>query len=132
MSEKEYIVTLKAGVDYDAFNTEMIASTGAGDIPNRTVTVANARPLSQRNTHYSLTDEEATALRSDARVVDVQIPPELRDDIEIGNNALVTDTFRKTSAITAADLNWVMLDVLLEKTCGAAVQPVSQQTFRIH
>jgi len=106
MSEKEYIVTLKAGVDYDAFNTEMIANTGAGDIPNRTVTVANARPLSQRNTHYSLTDEEATALRNDSRVVDVQIPPELRDDIEIGNNVLITDTFRKTSAITAADLNW--------------------------
>ena len=42
MSEKEYIVTLKAGVDYDAFNTEMVASTGAGDIPNRTVDVANA------------------------------------------------------------------------------------------
>ena len=106
MSEKEYIVTLEAGVDYDAFNAEMIANTGAGDIPNRTVAVANARPLSQRNTHYSLTDEEAVALRSDARVVDVQIPPELRDDIEIGNNVLVTDAFRKTSAITAADLNW--------------------------
>ena len=106
MSEKEYIVTLEAGVDYDAFNAEMIANTGAGDIPNRTVAVANARPLSQRNTHYNLTDEEATTLRSDARVVDVQIPPQDRDDIEIGNNALVTDTFRKTSAITAADLNW--------------------------
>ena len=106
MSEKEYIVTLKSGVDYDAFNAEMIANTGAGDIPTRSVTVANARPLSQRNTHYSLTDAEATTLRSDVRVVDVQIPPELRDDIEIGNNARVTDTFRKTSAITAADLNW--------------------------
>lgn len=106
MSEKEYIVTLKSGVDYDAFNAEMIANTGAGDIPTRAVTVANARPLSQRNTHYSLTDAEATTLRSDVRVVDVQIPPELRDDIEIGNNARVTDTFRKTSAITAADLNW--------------------------
>ena len=35
MSEKEYIVTLEAGVDYDAFNAEMIANTGAGDIPNR-------------------------------------------------------------------------------------------------
>ena len=45
MSEKEYIVTLKKDVDYDAFNAEMIASTGAGDIPNRTVDVANARLL---------------------------------------------------------------------------------------
>ena len=39
----------------------MIASTGAGDIPSRTVDVANARPGSQRNTHYALTDEEALA-----------------------------------------------------------------------
>ena len=31
MSEKEYIVTLEAGVDYDAFNAEMIANTG-GDL----------------------------------------------------------------------------------------------------
>ena len=43
MSEKEYIVTLKEGVDYDAFNREMIAETGAGDIPGRTVTIADAR-----------------------------------------------------------------------------------------
>ena len=32
MDEKEYIVTLKKGVEYDQFNQEMIASTGAGDI----------------------------------------------------------------------------------------------------
>jgi hypothetical protein len=59
MSEKEYIVSLNQGVDYTAFNLEMIASTGAGDIPSRSVTVANARLGSQRNTHYSLTDDEA-------------------------------------------------------------------------
>ena len=32
MSEKEYIVTLEAGVDYDAFNAEMIASTRVQEI----------------------------------------------------------------------------------------------------
>ena len=74
MSEKEYIVTLNKGVDYAQFNQDMIASTGAGDIPNRTVDVANARPGSQRNTHYALTDEEALALKNDSRVLDVAIP----------------------------------------------------------
>ena len=54
MSEKEYVVTLNKGVDYAQFNQEMIASTGAGDIPNRTVDVADARQLSTRNTHLSL------------------------------------------------------------------------------
>ena len=111
MSEKEYIVTLKAGVDYDAFNTEMVASTGAGDIPNRTVDVANARPLSQRNTHYALTDAEATALRNDSRVVDVQIPPQDREDIDIGLNAIQESTsWRKdTTQGASADLNWGLI-----------------------
>ena len=108
MSEIEYIVTLKSGVDYDAFNAEMIASTGAGDIPGRSVDVANARPGSKRNTHYALTEAEATALRNDSRVDDVQIPPQNRDDIEIGFNATQTSSaWRKsTSSGLSEDLNW--------------------------
>ena len=43
MSEKEYIVSLNRGVNYAAFNQEMIASTGAGDIPGRSVDIADAR-----------------------------------------------------------------------------------------
>ena len=111
MSEKEYIVTLKAGVDYDAFNAEMIASTGAGDIPNRTVDVANARPLSQRNTHYALTDAEATTLRGDSRVVDVQIPPQDREDIDIGLNAFQggANWKKNTSSGSSNDLNWGLI-----------------------
>ena len=35
MSEVEYVVTLKKGVDYEAFNQEMIEETGAGNKPNR-------------------------------------------------------------------------------------------------
>ena len=109
MAEKEYIVSLNRGVDYDAFNNEMIASTGAGDIPNRTVAVENARPLSQRNTHYMLTDAEATALLDDARVYGVELRPEDRDDIEIGYDAQQFGSWRKTSADASTDLNWGMM-----------------------
>ena len=73
MIEREYIVTLKAGVDYEQFNVEMIASTGGGAIPDRTVDVANARPGSKRNTHYALTEDEADTLRQDQRVDAVEI-----------------------------------------------------------
>ena len=112
MSEKEYIVTLKKDVDYDAFNAEMIASTGAGDIPNRTVDVANARLLSKRNTHYALTDAEATALRGDSRVVDVQIPPQDRSDIEIGLNAVQSGSWKKdTSQGVSSDLNLSLIHI---------------------
>lgn len=110
MAEKEYIVSLAKGVDYDQFNQDMIASTGAGDIPNRAVDVANARPGSQRNTHYSLTDDEAAALRNDPRVIGVEIPPEQRDDIEIGLNAIQSGSWEKsTTAGSSSDLPWGLL-----------------------
>ena len=109
MAEKEYIVSLNRGVDYDAFNSEMIASTGAGDIPNRTVAVENARPLSQRNTHYMLTDTEAETLKSDSRVYGVELRPEDRDDVEIGLDAQQFGSWRKTSADSQNDLNWGMM-----------------------
>ena len=97
MSEREYIVTLKKGVDYNAFNAEMIATTGAGDIPGRSVTVANARPASQRNTHYMLTDAEATSINNDTRVVACELRPDLRDDIEIVKYASQTEDFTKST-----------------------------------
>lgn len=109
MAEKEYIVSLNRGVDYDAFNSEMIASTGAGNIPNRTVAVENARPLSQRNTHYMLTDAEAETLKNDSRVYGVELRPEDRDDVEIGYDAQQFGSWRKTSDDSQNDLNWGMM-----------------------
>ena len=95
MSEKEYIVTLNKGVDYDQFNQDMIASTGGGAIPERSVNVADARPGSLRNTHYALTADEVTALRNDSRVLDVAVPPDQDDNLEIGLNASESVTFYK-------------------------------------
>lgn len=108
MAEQEYIVTLKKGVDYDAFNAEMIATTGAGDIPQRSVDVANARPGSLRNTHYMLTPEEATALNSDARVEACELRPDLRDDIEIGVNVIQDGQYMDRTGSTSDPIrvNW--------------------------
>lgn len=106
MSEKEYIVSLHRNVDYDAFNQEMIAETGAGAIPCRCVHVANARPGSQRNTHYMLTDAEAEALRSDPRVYGVEIPPDQRDDLVMTRNATQTGDFSKTTEERGLFINW--------------------------
>ena len=87
MSEQEYIVSLNRDVDFTAFNQEMISLTGAGFIPNRTVEIANARPGSQRNTHYFLTTQEVDILKQDNRVYGVELRPDLRDDIQIGLTA---------------------------------------------
>ena len=106
MSEREYIVTLNKGVDYTQFNQEMIASTGAGNIPNRTVDVANARPGSQRNTHYAITDAEADILKNDSRVLDVAIPPDQDSNLEIGYNASENVTFYKGTSDSGQYYDW--------------------------
>ena len=106
MSEREYIVSLNKGVDYDRFNKEMIASTGAGDIPQRAVGVANARPGSQRNTHYNLTDNEAALLQNDPRVYAVELKPELRDDIYMEPMTTQVGNFTKTTLDEGNFVNW--------------------------
>ena len=108
MSEREYIVSLNRGVNFEAFNAEMIRDTGAGNIPNRTVSVLNARPGSTRNTHYDLTDAEAEALKSDSRVYGVTLLPELDSSLEIGFAATQTGDFSKTTLDRGDYLNWGM------------------------
>jgi len=106
--EREYIVTLKKDVDYQKFNEEMIQSTGAGAIPNRTVDVADARPGSKRNTHYALTEAEVIQLRKDSRVDAVEIPPEQRTDISPEPLAIQTGNFSKTTSDSGNYMNWGM------------------------
>jgi subtilisin family serine protease len=109
MSEKEYIVSLNKGVDAADFAAEMTQSAGTETVPSRSVDVANTRLGSMRNTHYSLTDAEAEALRNDPRVYSVEIPPDQRDDIEIGTSAVQTGNWVKsTSSGASSDLNWGM------------------------
>ena len=109
MSEREYIVSLNKDVDYAAFNVEMITTTGAGNtVPDRAVDVANARTASQRNTHYSLTNEEAESLRSDSRVYGVTLLPELDPDLSIGFDAVQEGDFTKTLLDRGDYLNWGM------------------------
>ena len=108
--EREYIVSLNRDVDYDQFWTEMeTTTTGHPTVPERAVDIVNARPLSLRNCHYALTDEEADRLRTDPRVYGVEIPPDQRDDIEIGLTAVQTGVFDKSTNLTAGQLNWGLL-----------------------
>ena len=87
MSEKEYQVIVKRGIDLNEIDAEMQSSSGNDIIPQRAVDVANARSGSKRMTHYALTDEEATQLANDPRILAVEIPAENREDVKIGLNA---------------------------------------------
>src|SRR6056300_1294121 len=104
--EKEYIVVVNAGVDLEEFDTELAASTGEGPIPNRSVDIANPRIGSKRMTHWMLTDEEASALMSDPRVLSVEIPPDQRNDIQIGKRAYQGSDFGKPTALNETQVNW--------------------------
>jgi len=106
MSEKEYIVTLNKGVDPASFAAEMTQSTGSSTVPNRSVDVANARLASNRNTHYALSEAEAEALKNDSRVMDVAVPPDQDDTLEIGHFATQDANWQKTSSDTGDYTNW--------------------------
>jgi subtilisin family serine protease len=104
--EKEYIVTLKKGIDPNAFRQDMIADNMLPYVPTKAVTVANERPGSTRNTHYLLTDQEAVELQNDSRVEAVELRPDLRDDIGIERFATQVGNFNKSTASSGDNINW--------------------------
>lgn len=77
MSEyKEYIVSVVEGTTIDELEGYLTSSTNSvAGIPDRPVDVANPRLLNERQTHFYLTDEEATALRTRNDVLDVSLIP---------------------------------------------------------
>lgn len=107
--EKEYNVILKKGVDYDQFGNDMINITNKDGIPNREIEVANARLGSYRQTHYNLTDEEAAEVRNHLDVLEVELPPENRDDVIIGHNGRQSGTFTKSPGTTQEHVNYALL-----------------------
>ncbi len=104
--EREYTVVANTREDLPALEAEITASSGAGPIPNRSVDVANPRLGSKIQTHFMLTDEEAEELRSDPRVRAVEIPPDQRDDISIGLNAVQQGAFDRDGFLDATHINW--------------------------
>lgn len=104
--EKEYIVTLKKGIDPNTFRQDMVADNMLPYVPSKEVTVANERPASIRNTHYMLTDAEAVELENDERVEAVELRPDLRDDIFLDRHATQTGNFNKSTNATGDNINW--------------------------
>lgn len=111
---RTYNVILKKGVDYQSFWDDMENENDGGNlyIPNRRVDSPNLRPDSQRQTWYTLSDEEAETVRNDERVLAVEIPPEDRDDIVIGHHAIQEGVFTKTTSDSGNYQNWGLIRTL--------------------
>ena len=111
---RTYNVILKKGVDYQSFWDDMENENDGGNlyIPNRRVDSPNLRLNSQRQTWYTLSDEEAETVRNDERVLAVEIPPEDRDDIIIAKHAIQTGVFTKTTSDSGTYQNWGLIRTL--------------------
>lgn len=108
--QKEYVISLNSGVDYLEFWNEMETNTVEHTyIPDRIVDIVNERPGSQRSCHYALSDEEAARLQNDPRVYSVEIPPDQRTDIAIGQLVIQTSNFSKTISNSSNNINWGLL-----------------------
>lgn len=108
--QKEYVISLNSNVDYLEFWNEMESTTiGNTYIPDRSVDIVNERPGSQRSCHYALSDDEAARLRGDPRVYSVEIPPNQRSDIRIGQRLIQISNFSKTTASLGNNVNWGLL-----------------------
>ena len=75
--EKEYIVSVKEGVDWKEVHNELTRDTSNGNsvdsniIPDRTVDCVNLREVNKHNTHYQLTDSEVERMKNDSRIEDI-------------------------------------------------------------
>ena len=111
---RTYNVILKKGVDYQSFWDDMENENDGGNlyIPNRRVDSPNLRPNSERQTWYTLSDEEAQIVRNDERVLAVEIPPEDRDDIIMVRRATQNGVFTKTTSDSGNYQNWGLIRCL--------------------
>jgi hypothetical protein len=108
--EKVYVVTLKNFDDLEEFYDDMETPGGNLYIPNRKVE-CNLRRTISRNTHYSLTEDEAELLRRDSRVLAVELLP---NELGLEPTPFWTQTgvFEKSSVIDPFDKNWGLARII--------------------
>lgn len=115
--EKTYNVILHKGTDFQSFHSDMTTITNLDGVPNREVVSPNERLGSKRQGWYSLTEEEVALVKSHKDVLEVEIPPENRTDIQIGLNSIQSGSFNRApdsdgdNSVDAlgTDINWGLL-----------------------
>ena len=103
MDEKEYIVTVKEGVDWREVHEDLTKENQKQFIPNHKVPVDDLREINKRNTHYHLSDHEANELRKDSRIEAVEIP------MMPQKKALQEGNFNRAGSDSGQQDNWGLL-----------------------
>ncbi len=110
--EKEYIVSVKEGVDWKEVHNELTRDTSNDNsvdsniIPDRTVDCVNLREVNKHNTHYQLTDSEVERMKNDSRIEDIVA----LDDIgEPHLKASQSGQFNRNTSSSGQHDNWGLL-----------------------
>lgn len=97
MNTKDYVVVLRKGVNYQLFQQDLVSgTTGNQYMPHRPVAITNSRDAFDQITEYALTDEEATQLANDPRVLAVELPVEKNPDLIVIPTGVQNSNFSKT------------------------------------
>ncbi len=104
------VVTLKKGVDVDAFIDDMVSGKNHSEfMPNRPVELYNEKIDSLRNVDFVLTKDESELLKSDPRIVDVRWGTKVENGIVPKAWATEsTRTYSKTTAQNNSHYNWAI------------------------
>lgn len=84
----KYCVVTKKGYSVSDIDLELISDGGSQTIPERKVDIAEAHPNTQRTTVFYLTDEEASQIANDPRVLSVELHPESNPNVKIDKLAV--------------------------------------------
>jgi subtilisin family serine protease len=116
---KEYVVTAPNLETTDSLWDDLVKDGSTSEtIPERSVEVADERPINKKNTTYLLTKEEAELLKQDPRVIDVFDISEFA----VGKFAFQEGNFNKNTTTTGEKQNWGLLRHILEtNTFGTSV-----------
>jgi hypothetical protein len=130
---KKFIITLHSHEDLAQFYDDMETPGGGAYYPNREVDIAARRPKS-RNTHYWLTQEEASLIRLDPRVEDV-IPEELITITRRPSYTQTSTNWNKTFTNTNTHVNWGLLrcvEGVQRNFWGADITPSQSGTITVN
>lgn len=106
--QNKVVVTLKQGVDVDAFIEDMVSGTNHSEfMPGRKVELYNEKPDSLRNVDFVLTKEEAAQLSNDPRIIEVRYGTKKENGIELKASVLEESRlYSKTTGLNNTHYNW--------------------------
>jgi len=119
------VVTLKKGVDVDAFIEDMVSGTNHNsNMPNRRVELYNEKLGSKRNVDFVLTREEAERLKNDERIVDVRYGSKLENNIVLTTQVVEPERiYNRSSTLNSDHYNWAF------PACTRPTNPFSSATL---